>query len=254
MAVGYKRGYVKSTVVGILGLAMVPSSMVLAESKFLSLMKLKVLLILVMFLTGCASNIVPLDDNKRIFIKNSEKVTVLFYGDVGPTISTVGNALSTLTIFGSAASSLSTGDNASDLRVKAARVFAGRLEKDAGFSNFEIINEPVPYNVYHKKELSGYEDGLYLQFFRWNWNFIYKLSNLNRYETSYPFLVRLIDKKTKHVYWFERCIAIIDKGDQAPTLEQLKENNYQLVKDWGNKMATQCGNELANKFLGVHKQ
>jgi len=216
----------------------------------------RLFLVAVMFIGGCATGNIPMDQSKLDDIRNAKSVNVLYHGPVGPALQTAEDAVTfqfTMGIggWGTPGVQLMQENGIEDPLVAVRDQLIERLHSDAGMTRLARADSPAPFDRTSVEDMrSLYGDGLYLQLIPGQWTIIYYVSDWSHYRMYYGVQAKLIDTRDGSVLWSSTCQANQDEGDRAPDMEQLLANKAQKIKQWADAASRQCAEQLASHFLG----
>ena len=219
------------------------------------ILTLVVALMLVVFVQGCATQSVKLNDQDRVELKRLEAIKVVHQATGWPGLHTaVGVVASNLT-FGlsedwSAGQKLVNKFHIDDPSQMVKEEFLRQI-KAGNVANFVNDTQPITYKEREIEQMKAkYGNGVVLRFSPSIWQIWYYPFNWARYQMwfgSYAELIRLDDSK---VLWNAGCRADQKDDETAPTLDELTADNSTVLEKWVKDSSEKCARQLVNDFMG----
>jgi hypothetical protein len=222
-------------------------------------MKLKLVLLfacawVMLALTGCAQAPVKMSHSDMQALKTVPKIIAIHNGPIGPALSTAGGVIASSFTFGLASgqtgAEIMDQYGISDPIVTVKNQFLSGVMQQAQFHNLYVQKQIVPFDQRDVEDLQKrFKTGYYLQFIPGQWAVIYYVSDWSHYQMYYGAAARLIHLDDGKILWSDTCSAPRDEKEKAPTMDELKANNGEMLKQWTNQSANECAAQLVKKFL-----
>ena len=124
------------------------------------------------------------------------------------------------------------------------------MEADLGFKNIRSVQEGFS-NDDPADLKKSFEKGMVMDFKTLEWQLNYYPTDWSHFRVIYSARARLIRMEDSKITWQAFCNLTGEEPEKPrPTMDQLKENNYSLLKEKLNVAAEQCAHELIAQFSG----
>lgn len=127
--------------------------------------------------------------------------------------------------------------------------FLKGLKADPGLSNFRIHAEYLGRKEAKRKKLKNtFSEPYVLHFQPGTWQMIYFVTNWKKYWSQYIASAQIIRTTDGKKLWNGNCVVKKNNKKTAPTLDELKANANNVFSNWANESATECAQQLLEKF------
>jgi hypothetical protein len=129
--------------------------------------------------------------------------------------------------------------------------FSSSLSTDGNIGgSVRVVEEVFPSDRYIKNLKRQFGSGLLIDFKTTDWGVIYYLSASDHYRLAYSLRARLMNMNDSKKLWEGNCHYLEDEASESrPTLEELKANDGELLKQKLHQAADFCSRDLKDQFL-----
>lgn len=228
------------------------------------------LILFLLLLNGCASTkteVIAIDNSNLSALRERPELTAVQYnpnpfllvteksegpGNIGVLFGAIGGALgaaTTVSAVRSAGAEIVNKYSLQDPIYSVKTSFIDQLATNQHFNNIKDVGVVLDDDSIAALT-SKYPDSALFDFKTQSWG-LYHL----RYEHKNYYLAlvsrgRIVDTKTGTVLWQGECKVPKEEPKNAPTLDQLEENNATLLKETLNESAKRCSGQLLGQLLG----
>ncbi len=220
-------------------------------------LRLKLLCLAVLgLMSGCATT-VSLNESERASLKsNAAPIQTLLYTSLGSNGLMITTPKTAMAVGGAGFLAIKNGKEWSEgngishpMTVVRDRMVSN-LKRDLGVYSFKHLADTIDAgNDAPEKLKTRFGNGLLMDF-TGVYQVIYYLGDMSHYHMYYNARARLVRLDDSKVMWQGNCRLDVEDPNNRPTIDDLQANKAARLKEWLNRGAAECSNQLTSQFFG----